>query len=98
MNIYDVIKRPILTEKALWLRDTQNTYVFEVDINATKVDIKRAVEKLFNVKVEKVRTLIVKPKPRRNLRTRRQIGRTSRWKKAYVKLKEGYRIEQFEGV
>ncbi len=98
MNPHDIIKRPILTEKALRLRDEQRTYVFEVDLKATKVDIKQAVEKLFGVKVEKVRTLIVKPKPRRNIRSRRHVGYTRHWKKAYVKLREGERIESLEGV
>ncbi len=98
MDIRDVIIRPLITEKALNYRDFHRTYVFEVAINANKKIIKDAVEKLFNVKVEKIRTLIVKPKPRRNIRNRRKIGYTKTWKKAYVKLKEGYSIEALKGV
>jgi LSU ribosomal protein L23P len=98
MDIRDVIIRPIITEKALKYRDFYRTYVFEVHMNANKSLIKEAVEKLFNVKVEKVRTLIVKPKPRRNIRNRRKLGWTKAWKKAYVKLKEGYSIEALKGV
>ncbi|MEO0202671.1 MAG: 50S ribosomal protein L23 [candidate division WOR-3 bacterium] len=98
MDIRDVIIRPLITEKALNYRDFHRTYVFEVHPDANKSMIKQAVEKLFNVKVEKVRTLIVKPKPRRNIRNRRKIGYTKSWKKAYVKLKEGYSIDALKGV
>ncbi len=98
MDIRDVIIRPIITEKALNYRDFHRTYVFEVDINANKKTIKDAIEKLFNVKVQKVRTVIVKPKSRRNIRNRRKIGYTKTWKKAYVRLREGYSIEALKGV
>jgi len=98
MDYRDIIIRPIITEKALNYRDFHNTYVFEVHISANKQMIKQAVEKLFNVKVDKVRTVIVKPKIRRNIRNRRKIGYTKMWKKAYVKLKKGYTIEALKGV
>jgi large subunit ribosomal protein L23 len=87
-----IIIRPILTEKALKLRE-YNQYVFEVKKDANKIDIKRAVEELFKVKVEKVRTINVRGKPRRMGLFE---GRTSSWKKAIVTLKEGERIEGLE--
>jgi len=87
-----IIIRPILTEKALRLRE-YNQYVFEVKKDANKIDIKRAVEELFKVKVEKVRTINVRGKPKRMGLFE---GRTSSWKKAIVTLKEGERIEGLE--
>jgi large subunit ribosomal protein L23 len=87
-----IIIRPILTEKALKLRE-YNQYVFEVKKDANKIDIKRAVEELFKVKVEKVRTINVRGKPKRMGLFE---GRTSSWKKAIVTLKEGERIEGLE--
>lgn len=98
MDLRDVIIRPIITEKALNYRDNYKTYVFEVHMNANKSLIKEAVEKLFDVKVEKVRTCIVKPKIRKNIRNRRKVGYTKAWKKAYVKLKKNYSIKALEGV
>ncbi len=90
----DVIIRPIITEKSSRLM-AEGIYVFEVDRRATRSRIKEAVERLFNVRVEKVNVMNVKPKPRR-----RGIytGRTRSWKKAVVRLKEGYRISQLEGL
>ncbi|MCS7245568.1 MAG: 50S ribosomal protein L23 [candidate division WOR-3 bacterium] len=98
MDLRDVIIRPIITEKALRYRDNYKIYVFEVHMDANKSLVKEAVEKLFDVKVEKVRTCIMKPKPRSNIRNRRRTGYTKTWKKAYVKLKEGYSIKALEGV
>ncbi len=92
----EVIIRPILTEKAVRLRDSQNVYTFEVARDATKPMIKQAVQQLWGVEVEWVRTLNVKPKPRRNWRGRTP-GWTRRWKKAYVKLKEGHSIPELAG-
>lgn len=90
----DVIVRPIITEKSSALMG-EGIYVFEVDKRVNKSRIKEAVERLFNVKVEKVNVVNVKPKPRRRgLYT----GKTREWKKAIVKLKEGYRIAQLEGL
>jgi len=87
---YDIIIRPILTEKSHRMM-AQRKYVFEVNPLASKGQIKEAVEKIFNVKVEKVNTINVKPKPKR-----RGIfqGRSRRWKKAIVTLKEGYTIKE----
>ncbi|MEO0089379.1 MAG: 50S ribosomal protein L23 [candidate division WOR-3 bacterium] len=87
-----IIIRPILSEKALRLRE-YNQYIFEVAKDANKIDIKKAVEELFKVKVEKVRTINVRGKPRRMGIFE---GRTSSWKKAIVTLKEGERIEGLE--
>jgi large subunit ribosomal protein L23 len=92
----DIIIEPIVTEKSVHLRDTHNQYAFKVAINATKPEIRKAVEDLFKVKVADVKVINVKPKKRR-LRTRK-FGYTSSWKKAYVRLKEGDRIPIFEGA
>jgi len=95
MNQYEVIKRPIVTEKSSLLKETSNTYAFEVDRKATKGEIKSSVEELFKVKVKSVETLIQRGKYKRFFRY--QQGRTKPWKKAYVTLTEG-KIELFEGV
>jgi large subunit ribosomal protein L23 len=91
-EIYKIIKRPIITEKTTNLKK-QNRYVFEVDINATKPQIKQAVEKLFNVDIVEVRTMIMKGKLRRY---GRYEGYRPDWKKAIVKLKPGQTIKQIE--
>ena len=92
---YQIIIRPIITEKSMRLKEEENKYTFEVHPKATKKDIKDAIEKLFNVKVEKVNTINVKGK-------RKRVGRywtkKKDWKKAIVKLKEGYKIEFFESI
>lgn len=91
MNNYrDVIKAPIITEKSATLKENGNVLVFSVDPKANKVQIKQAVEKIFNVKVESVNTINVKP---RKKRVGRYAGLTNRKKKAIVKLKEGSSIE-----
>ena len=92
MKITDVIKRPVVTEKTTLLREDGRTVVFEVATGATKVDIKRAVEKLLGSKVEGVRTAISHGKMKRQ---GRYIGQRSDWKKAYVKLREGEKIPEF---
>lgn len=90
MNNYrDIIKAPIITEKSSTLTQN-NTYVFSVDIKANKTQIKDAIEKIFNVKVENVNTINVKPKKKR---VGRYAGKTQRVKKAIVKLKDGSSIE-----
>lgn len=94
-SAYDVLKRPVITEKATDLRERENAVVFEVDAGATKAEIKQAVEKVFQVTVTGVRTAIVRGK---NARVGRSVGRKSNWKKAYVSLKEGDQIAFFEGV
>ena len=96
MKITDVIRRPLITEKTTVARELTNTVVFEVAAGATKVDIKRAVEKLLGSKVADVRTSISHGKFKRQGRF---IGRRSDWKKAYVRLKAGEKIpEVLEGA
>lgn len=95
MNIYQVIRRPIITEKSTWLREDHNQVLFEVDRRATKADIKTAVEKLFEVKVEGVNTAIIQGKPKRS---GRKVGRRSTYKKAYVQLAEGAQLELLEAA
>ncbi len=92
----DIIRRPILTEKALSLQEKFNQYVFEVSRRATKKAVKHAVETVFGVEVESVQIINMKPKPRRT-RSRRRMGRTRHWKKAVVKLKEGQSISEVQG-
>lgn len=96
MNLYQVLKRPILTEKTDILRDN-NQYVFEVDRKANKLQIKEAIEVIFDVRVESVNTMIMKPKLRRM--GRKAIVTQPAWKRAVVTLAPGERIQEFfEGV
>jgi large subunit ribosomal protein L23 len=91
MNEYrDIIKGPIVTEKSAALSQNNNTVTFSVDVKANKTQIKQAIEKVFNVKVESVNTVNVRPKDKR---VGRYAGKTNRVKKAIVKLKEGSSIE-----
>ena len=91
-HITDVLKKPVLTEKSLLLQQNENKYTFDVDVNTNKTEVKVAVEKMFDVKVEKVNIMNVKPKTKR---MGRYVGKTNRRKKAIVKLKEGYSINLF---
>ena len=96
MNIYQVLKRPILTEKTDFQRD-DNQYVFEVDRKANKLQIREAVEVIFDVQVLKVNTMVMKPKRRRL--GRKIIQTRPAWKRAVVTLAPGERIQEFfEGV
>ncbi len=92
IDAYEIIKRPLITEQGMHLVETQNTYPFAVDPRANKIQIRSAVEKIFNVRVVAVRTARRKGKRRRR---GRQVGKTPDWKKAYVKLREGDSIELF---
>ena len=92
MKQTDVIRRPLITEKTTLMREDGRTLVFEVAPKATKVDIKRAVEKLLGSKVESVRTAISHGKVKRQGRC---VGQRTDWKKAYVKLREGEKIPEF---
>ena len=92
MKLTDVIRRPLVTEKTTLIRENNRTLVFEVASGATKVDIKRAVEKLLGSKVDGVRTAISHGKMKRQGRF---VGQRSDWKKAYVKLREGEKIPEF---
>jgi large subunit ribosomal protein L23 len=94
MNIHDVIKGPIITEKLDQAREKFRQYSFIVDKKATKIDVARAVENLFKVSVEGVRTNVVHGKVKR---VGKNIGRRPNYKKAIVTLKEGDKIELFEG-
>jgi large subunit ribosomal protein L23 len=95
MDPHQVIVRPVISEKSYNLIETEGQYTFQVDRRANKNQIKRAIESAFDVTVDKVNTVNVKSKPKRQGLTR---GRTATWKKAVVKLAEGERIELFEGV
>ena len=103
MHTYEVLKRPLQTEKMTYLRDLRQ-YAFEVDRRANKQQIKEAVETIFKVDVVSVNVINQPAKRRRNPRSR-QVGkkaqqkvRASGWKKAIVTLQAGQRIELFEGV
>jgi large subunit ribosomal protein L23 len=85
-----VLQAPIISEKSANLGDSNNQFVFKVQSSASKLQIKNAVELMFNVKVDSVRVLNVKGKIKRFGRT---LGKRSDWKKAYVKLQSGYTIE-----
>lgn len=91
-HITEILKRPVLTEKSLTLQAEENKYTFDVEYNADKTQIKAAVEKMFDVKVEKVNVIKVKPKTKR---VGRYVGKTNRRKKAIVKLAEGNTIDLF---
>lgn len=96
MRIQDVIRRPLITEKSTSQRDVVNTVAFAVDRRANKIEIKRAVETQFKVKVAEVRVANFRGKMRRQGRF---MGRQPDWKKAYVRLAKGEKpIEFFEGV
>jgi len=93
MHKYEVLRRPIITEKTDVMAEAHNQYVFEVARRANKVQIEQAVQELFGVKVLNVRTAVVPGKPRR---WGRHVSRTAAWKKAIVTLQQGDRIELFE--
>lgn len=94
---YTIIQRPLVTEKAMLLADENkkggSQHVFEVARSANKIEIAKAVETLFGVKVAKVNTVLVKGKVRRQGRF---SGKTANWKKAYVTLKEGEKLGELQ--
>jgi large subunit ribosomal protein L23 len=92
---HQIIKKPLITEKSTRQKEEGNQIAFVVDPRAGKIQIRQAVEKLFKVKVLSVRTMNVTGKKKR---MGKFLGRKSDWKKAIVKLREGDRIEFFEGV
>jgi large subunit ribosomal protein L23 len=92
MKLTDVIRRPLVTEKTTTLREDGRTVVFEVARDATKVDIRRAVEQLLGAKVSDVRTANAHGKMKRQGRF---VGRRADWKKAYVRLREGAKLPDF---
>jgi large subunit ribosomal protein L23 len=91
-RLYQVIRRPIITEKGLGVKETQHTVVFEVAADATKTEIKEAVQQVFKVKVNHVRTAIFHGKLRRRGRAE---GFRRDWKKAYVKLAPGEKMIEY---
>lgn len=92
---YDMIVRPVVTEKTNDQKEEDNQVTFEVDPRANRIEIKRAIERLFNVKVAAVRTMNIKGKVKRRGRI---LGRRRNWKKAIVTLMPDQSIEFFEGV
>ena len=97
MNLHptQVLVRPLITEKNNLVRDALNEYVFEVHKQANKKQISSAVEEMFAVRVESVRTMIQRGKPRR---VGQHTGHRNNYKKAYIKLRQGQSIDFFEGV
>jgi len=89
---YTVIRRPLITEKGLGVKETQNTLVFEVAPKATKTEVKQAVEVLFKVKVASVRTSTCAGKERRR---GKYAGYRPDWKKAFVRLKAGEKMPEY---
>lgn len=92
---FDIIKRPLITEKTSIQKEAANQVSFEVDRRANRVEIKRAIEKIFNVRVSSVKTMQVKGKTKQRGRI---VGKRKDWKKAIVTLLPGERIDFFEGV
>jgi large subunit ribosomal protein L23 len=95
MNMNEILRRPLVTEKGVEKKDNERTLVFEVHSEANKTQVKAAVEKLFKVKVAEVRTSNFDGKLRRRGRF---AGYRSDWKKAYVKLKAGEKVPDFAGI
>ncbi|MEJ2365761.1 MAG: 50S ribosomal protein L23 [Deltaproteobacteria bacterium] len=94
-DAYKIIKRPLITEKSTIIKEMNNQLAFEVDRRANKIEIKKAVERIFKVQVEDVRTMNYQGKRKRLGRTE---GRRRHWKKAVVTLSPGGSIDLFEGV
>ena len=92
---YDIIKRPVITEKTNIQKEISNQVTFEVDRRANRIEIQRAIENIFNVRVAGVRTMQVKGKVKQRGRI---LGKRRDWKKAIVTLRPGERIDFFEGV
>ena len=95
MREYDIIRRPLNTEKTTLQKETNNQISFEVERDANRVDIKNAVEKIFNTRVQAVKTMQVKGKVKQRGKI---VGKRRNWKKAIVKLMPGQKIDFFEGV
>ena len=96
MDMHIILMKPLLSEKSTQIREQDQRYTFLVHPDANKVEIKKAVESLFNVKVVAVN--VVRKRPSDRVRQGRVIGRKPGWKKAYVKLAPGENIEVFQGV
>ena len=96
MDYTRILKQPIITEKSTIIKEENNQVVFKVDKSANKIEIKKAVQEAFNVNVEKVN--VVNKRTRKKKRLGREIGKETGYKKAYIKLSPGDKIEYFEGV
>lgn len=94
LHPYEVIRRPVITEKSNILNDDLNQYVFEVAMTANKIQIRRAVQDIFDVDVKKVNTMVMPAK--RGRRGRKWYRRSRAWKKAVVTLEPGYEIKLFD--
>ena len=91
----NIIRRPVITEKATWLKENENKYVFEIEKNCNKIEIKHAIEELFKVTVTNISTYTTHGK----VRTRGKFrGKRPDWKRAIVQLQKGDTIEFFEGA
>jgi large subunit ribosomal protein L23 len=94
-DLYDIVKVPRITEKGARLKENNNVLTFQVKINANKVQVRKAIEGIFKVKVSDVTTVRNAGKTKR---VGQRVGRRSDWKKAYVTLKPGEKIDIFEGA
>ena len=92
---FDIVKRPVVTEKSNLMTEGKNKVVFQVAVHANKIEIKKAISSIFNVEVLDVHTVSMRGKKRR---LRFKEGKRPDWKKAVVTLREGDKIEFFEGV
>ena len=95
MHVFEVLLRPLITEKSTILQEGQNKYAFEVDSQANKVQVKTAVEQSFSVKVTEVNMITIKGKRKR---FGRRLAQRPSWKKAVVSLRAGDKIQLFEGA
>ena len=95
MHIEEVLIKPLLTEKSSIVTENNNRYVFQVQPKANKYQIKDAVEKMFDVKVTNVKTAVV---PGKVKRAGRHTSKTSSWKKAYVQIQDGQKLELYKGL
>ncbi len=95
MQLEQVLIKPMLTEKSSIVTETENRYVFKVQRKANKYQIRDAVEKMFDVKVLNVKTAVL---PGKVKRAGRRFTKTASWKKAYVQIQEGQKLELFKGI
>ncbi len=95
MNIYEVVKKPLFTEKGMEIKERENKILVEVNLNSNKHEIKKAVEEIFKVKVDKVATIIL---PGKLKRLGRSAGRRPDKKKAIITLKQGEKLDLVEGI
>jgi large subunit ribosomal protein L23 len=93
--VKDILSGPVLTEKSSDLRFDENNYVFKVRMDANKIEIKKAVETRFNVIVDNVNTMVIQGKTKN---TRGIPGKKASWKKAFVRIRQGDKISEFEGA